>query len=312
MTRLLYSIGVISSVVFTIAGFAFAGGIDSIVTPTISTATKSTSTVSPTSTTISSEPDVTTETVSPTTSTATTSSSLVTPSSTTIANIFAVSTDTITPSSSSASVSSDIVIPSDSSTTPTSVVITPTTSSVVGVDSIPSDIEVISTSTISPTMSSATGTDTTASTIPPITTTTITPSMFTVTGVSTNSPPVCSEASPSVETLWPPNHKMKNISVLGVTDPDGDDLTITIDSIFQDEPVPGPGKKHSPDGSGVGTDTAQVRAERLGGENGRVYHIGFTADDGNGGMCSGEVTVGVPHNKKSTPIDDGTIYDSTN
>jgi len=105
---------------------------------------------------------------------------------------------------------------------------------------------------------------------------------------------------------------MVDVSILGVTDSDGDDIAITIDSIFQDEAVSGKGSgKTSPDGAGIGTDTAQVRAERSGNENGRVYHIGFTADDGNGGMCSGEVTVGVPHNKKSTPIDDGPIYDST-
>jgi len=127
-----------------------------------------------------------------------------------------------------------------------------------------------------------------------------------------NVAPICSESSPSVEKLWPPNHKMVDISILGVTDSDGDDIAITIDSLFQDEAVSGKGSGNtSPDGTGIGTDTAQIRAERSGNENGRVYHIGFTADDGNGGMCSGEVTVGVPHNKKSTPIDDGAIYDST-
>ncbi len=44
---------------------------------------------------------------------------------------------------------------------------------------------------------------------------------------------------------------------------------------------------------------------------GRVYEISFTADDGNGGSCTGSVTVGVPHDKKDTPENSGTIYDST-
>ena len=75
---------------------------------------------------------------------------------------------------------------------------------------------------------------------------------------------------------------------------------------------PGSGNT-SPDGQGVGSNMAQVRAEREGGGNGRVYHIGFTANDGKGGTCSGTVKVGVPHDqgKGSTPIDDGPLYNST-
>jgi hypothetical protein len=42
-----------------------------------------------------------------------------------------------------------------------------------------------------------------------------------------------------------------------------------------------------------------------------VYHISFTADDGHGGFCSDEVLVGVPHDKKATPVDDGALFDST-
>lgn len=54
-----------------------------------------------------------------------------------------------------------------------------------------------------------------------------------------------------------------------------------------------------------------MRAERAGKGNGRVYHIRFTADDGHGGGCTGEVLVGVSHNKKDTPVDDGALYDAT-
>jgi hypothetical protein len=129
-----------------------------------------------------------------------------------------------------------------------------------------------------------------------------------------NEPPDCTEASPSVDTLWPPNHSFVAVDVLGVIDPDGDEVAITIDSIFQDEPVDGQGDgSFTPDGQGVGTATAEVRAERAGPGNGRVYHIGFTADDGHGGTCSGEVLVGVPKNqgKKGAPVDDGPLYDST-
>ena len=136
--------------------------------------------------------------------------------------------------------------------------------------------------------------------------------------ISANEPPDCSEAVPSIDTIWPPNHKFVPVNILGVTDPDGDDVTITIDSIFQDEPVDTVGDGNfTPDGQGTGTDTAEVRAERIGTKqvpgNGRVYHIMFTADDGNGGLCSGEVFVGVPHDQGGgvVPVDEGALYDST-
>lgn len=75
--------------------------------------------------------------------------------------------------------------------------------------------------------------------------------------------------------------------------------------------TPGSGRT-GPDGEGgVGTATAHVRAERDGRGNGRVYHIAFTADDGDGGTCSGEVLIGVPKSVWRTPVDDGALYDST-
>jgi Big-like domain-containing protein len=132
--------------------------------------------------------------------------------------------------------------------------------------------------------------------------------------LSQNQPPVCDDAVPSVSALWSPNHKLVPINVLGVTDPDGDPVTINIDSIFQDEPVDGLGDGNtSPDGAGVGTATASVRAERAGGGNGRVYHISFTASDGNGGTCDGTVLVAVPKSKgvKGAAVDGGVLYDST-
>jgi hypothetical protein len=133
-----------------------------------------------------------------------------------------------------------------------------------------------------------------------------------------NIPPICSAAGPSKEMLWPPQHKFVLVEVLGVTDDNGDPITITIDSIFQDEPVDvadddGDDGNTSPDGQGIGTSSAEVRAERDGLGNGRYYHIFFTADDGYGGTCSGEVLVGVPISKGAdgAPIDDGALYDST-
>jgi Thrombospondin type 3 repeat len=127
-----------------------------------------------------------------------------------------------------------------------------------------------------------------------------------------NLPPDCSGAIPSGSELFPPNHQFISINILGVTDPNGDPVTITINSIRQDEPVRGGGSGNTcPDGSGVGTSTAQVRAERAGTGNGRVYHINFRADDGRGGTCTGEVTVCVPHDRGRGCLDGGPLFDST-
>ncbi len=135
-----------------------------------------------------------------------------------------------------------------------------------------------------------------------------------------NAPPDCTNAAPSQSELWPPNHQFVPITITGVTDPEGDPITITIDSIFQDEPVTGTGQgagNTSPDGQGVGTSTAEVRAERNGNRqtpgNGRVYHITFTASDGQGGTCTATVTVCVPHDQRPghVCIDEGPLFDST-
>ena len=135
-----------------------------------------------------------------------------------------------------------------------------------------------------------------------------------VVGLDLNGPPVCTAAVPSPVRLWPANHKFVPVSVLGVADPDGDPVTITVDGVWQDEPVNGTGDGNtSPDGAGVGTGTAYLRAERDGSANGRAYHVYFTADDGQNNSCTGEVIAYVPlsRGKFGEAIDDGPLYDST-
>ena len=135
-----------------------------------------------------------------------------------------------------------------------------------------------------------------------------------ITVAPVNDAPVCTAAIPSIDTLWPADHRAVPVEIIGATDVEGDPTTIAITSIFQDEPTNGLGDgDSSPDGAGIGTSTAQLRAERSGKGNGRYYHIGFSATDANGGACSGEVMVGVPKSQgsKGAPVDDGASYDST-
>jgi len=127
-----------------------------------------------------------------------------------------------------------------------------------------------------------------------------------------NTPPDCSGAYASLDELWPPNHKYRGVTIEGVTDADGDPITITITGIFQDEPVDGLGDGSTcPDGEAAG-DVALLRAERSGLGDGRVYHIFFLAEDGEGGECEGAVTVCVPHDQSGdTCVDQGPLHDST-
>jgi VCBS repeat-containing protein len=142
----------------------------------------------------------------------------------------------------------------------------------------------------------------------------------TITVLTRNTAPICSAATASPSTLWPPNHRVIDpIAITGVTDADGDAVTITVKYIWQDEPTNTLGDgDFAIDGFGVGTDTPSVRRERQGTRStppgdGRVYEIGFEAVDTKGGSCTGSVMVGIPHDQGqlSTPIDSVCRWDST-
>ena len=81
----------------------------------------------------------------------------------------------------------------------------------------------------------------------------------------------------------------------------GADIRSVEDALTDDVPLDG--LQHA--------GSALLRAERSGTGNGRVYHIHFTASDLEGSVA-GVVTVSVPHKKKSTAVDGGELYDSTN
>ena len=136
---------------------------------------------------------------------------------------------------------------------------------------------------------------------------------YLLTPVPPNDSPICNAAQAFPTVLWSPNHQFVPIVVMGVTDPDGDAVTITVTGVTQDEPVNAKGDGNTSPDAVIEAGAASVRAERSGKGNGRVYEVSFKADDGTGGSCTGKVTVGVPHSlgKGLTAIDDGQLYDST-
>jgi hypothetical protein len=125
--------------------------------------------------------------------------------------------------------------------------------------------------------------------------------------------PTCGQSTTS--TLWPPNHKYKNVALPTATDPEGMALTATAPSVTQDEPVDaaGTGDGHtSPDARVTPSGGVQVRSERNGTGNGRFYAVSVTFTDpaGNAVTCTNFVVV--PHDKgrKHKPVNDGTTFNS--
>jgi hypothetical protein len=140
------------------------------------------------------------------------------------------------------------------------------------------------------------------------------PAHTTVTVLDIAGPPLaCGAARPSEAILWPPNHKLVPIRIVGVTAPNNGSVSIAITSVTQDEPLNDLGDGDTSPDAVIQGGTVLLRAERSGLGNGRVYRLGFTADDGHGQQCTGSVGVGVPHSMKpGLPIvDDGLVFDST-
>ena len=121
-------------------------------------------------------------------------------------------------------------------------------------------------------------------------------------------PPDCAAAAARPDRIWPADGRLRAITVGGVTDPDNDPVSITVLSIQQDEPLSSPGQ---PDASWIGTPQPRVRADRKADGDGRVYHLRFRGEDGQGGSCEGEVTVCVPAGEDGGCGDGGARVDST-
>ena len=127
------------------------------------------------------------------------------------------------------------------------------------------------------------------------------PDTVNITVVDTTPPDITVTVTP--DTLWPPNHKMVDI-VATVTVSDICDAapTVVLTSLTSNEPDDAKGNG---DGNTVndiqeaeiGTEDYefQLRAERAGKGDGRVYTITYTVTDASGNSASASATVVVPH-----------------
>jgi uncharacterized repeat protein (TIGR01451 family) len=121
----------------------------------------------------------------------------------------------------------------------------------------------------------------------------------TATTTASNPPPTITGASVDKPVLWPPNHKLVNVTVsYEVTDncplpPNSCTL-----SVSSNEPINGTGDGNtSPDWIILDAHHVQLRAERAGNGNGRIYTIGITCVDSGRSSSHKHVEVTVPHDR---------------
>jgi uncharacterized repeat protein (TIGR01451 family) len=121
----------------------------------------------------------------------------------------------------------------------------------------------------------------------------------TATATASNPPPTITNATADPSVLWPPNHRMVNVTVsYDVTDNCPVPFGSCTLSVTSNEPVLGHGSGHtSPDWIVVDDHDVLLRAEREGGGSGRIYTITITCTDSGGNSSNEQVEVTVPHDQ---------------
>ena len=112
--------------------------------------------------------------------------------------------------------------------------------------------------------------------------------------------PDISSVSASPEILWPPNHKMRLITVEAVAVDNCDSEPVCkIISVISNEPANGKGDGNTaPDWEITGDLKVKLRAERAGGGSGREYTITVECTDDCENSATEDTTVTVPHDQQ--------------
>ncbi len=127
-------------------------------------------------------------------------------------------------------------------------------------------------------------------------------STITVKIVDSTKPTLAPVASRKI--LWPPNHKMVNITIMANASDNSGQPVVLSASVSSNEPVNGQGDGNTvPDWAVLSIDqqtgkiTVLLRAERSGKGNGREYTVRVTATDTSGNSISADVKIIVPHDQ---------------
>ncbi len=113
-------------------------------------------------------------------------------------------------------------------------------------------------------------------------------------------PPVIGSAAADPSVLWPPNHRMRAVAVeVANTDLcEAAPADCRITDVASNEPVDGPGDGDTaPDWEITGDLTIDLRAERAGGGDGRIYTLELACEDASGNTSTTTTAVTVPHDR---------------
>jgi X-Pro dipeptidyl-peptidase len=106
-----------------------------------------------------------------------------------------------------------------------------------------------------------------------------------------SAPPVIQSVTPSLLSLWPPNHRMESVTIAVVVTDAVDPAPVTrIVSVTSNEGGPA-------DWQITGPVALSLRATREGTGNGRIYTITIESRDASGNLTTSTATVVVPHNQ---------------
>jgi len=133
-----------------------------------------------------------------------------------------------------------------------------------------------------------------------------------------NTPPVIT-LNGQTPSMWPPNHKYHSFAVTDFVTDASDNCggvsvsNVVIEQVTSDEAENGNGSGNTLNDIVIAANcrSVQLRSEREGGGDGRVYTITFRVTDTHNNTTRVTAKVVVPHNPGETPVDSGVHYTVT-
>ena len=134
-----------------------------------------------------------------------------------------------------------------------------------------------------------------------------------------NTPPTIT-LNGNVITLWPPNHQYETVQVSDLVAGASDhcDAGVNLSSVYISQVTSDEAENENGNGDGntfndiviaANCRSVQLRSEREGNGNGRVYTITFKVTDASGNVTTATAKVTVPHSQNgSAAVDDGPHY----
>ena len=142
------------------------------------------------------------------------------------------------------------------------------------------------------------------------------------TGTATQTVTVIDNTAPVITTngqtlsMWPPNHKYQTFQVTNFVTGVSDNCSslgvgnVVIEKVTSDEIENGNGDGNTTNDIVIAADchSVQLRSEREGNSDGRVYTITFKVKDASGNVGRATATVVVRHNPGEAAVDSGVHY----